>query len=231
MDIHVSRSGPITIAELGSFYETESERYPSRHGVHTSALRIDPKSGVVLQHEEQLIGYRVANSGQSCIAQVRTNGFAFSRLAPYISWDDWKGEAQRMWDLYRTTVRPDHVSRLAVRYINRVDIPLTRGKRMRDYFTVFPQLPESLPSTASSFLMQLELAIPEVEAGKFVLNMGRVDPPSQDVISILLDLDLFRPVALQPEDDRVWDFIEELHSRENAIFESCITEDTRSLFD
>lgn len=231
VDIHVARSAPVTLAELGRFYESESELYPSRQGVHSAALRIDPKSGVVLQHEAKLLGYRLTNSLRSCIAQARTNGFAFSRLAPYVSWEEWKEEAHRLWDVYRSTVRPDEVNRIAVRYINRVDIPLTRGKRMRDYFTVYPQLPECLPGAASSFLMQLELAIPDVESGRLVLNMGRVDPPTPNVVSVLLDLDLFRQVAMPSGDDRVWEIVEELHERENTIFESCITDDTRSLFE
>lgn len=231
VDIHVGRSEPVSLAELGRLYESESESYPSRQGVHSAALRIDPKSGVVLQHEAQLLGYRLANSTQSCIAQVRTNGFAFSRLAPYESWEEWKDEAHRLWNVYRSAVVPDEVKRIAVRYINRVDIPLTRGKRMRDYFAVYPQLPESLPSTASSFLMQLELAIPDVESGRFVLNMGRVDPPTPNVVSVLLDLDLFSQVSMRADDDRVWGIVEELHEKENLIFESCITDDTRSLFE
>jgi uncharacterized protein (TIGR04255 family) len=82
------------------------------------------------------------------------DGFAMSRLAPYENWNAVRDEARRLWDIYRSIAKPSKLIRLAVRYINRIDMPLPLGD-FKDYLRtvpdVSPDLPQGLAYTANSF--------------------------------------------------------------------------------
>src|SRR5713226_3799339 len=59
------------------------------------------------------------------VVQFRRDGFSFSRLNPYSSWEEVFAEAWSLWKLYIETAKPLGISRLAVRYINRLPLPGT----------------------------------------------------------------------------------------------------------
>lgn len=57
---------------------------PLLSGVMTGAVKIDVAAGSVVQSKQSLIGYRFADMAQTRVVAVRRDGYAFSRLAPYI---------------------------------------------------------------------------------------------------------------------------------------------------
>jgi uncharacterized protein (TIGR04255 family) len=123
------------------------------------------------------------------------------------------------------------VVRVAVRYINRIDFPASDQDRLKDFLNVYAALPESVASPMSGFLIRLELHQPDLENGLLILNVGRTQPPRDGLVSILLDLDIFRQkLDESPVSSGLWDLIEDLHRRENVLFESFITDRTRGLF-
>lgn len=67
------------------------------------------------------IGFQFWDAEKVRVFQARLDGFTYSRLAPYDCWEDLCGEARRLWRQYREFAKPERVSRIAVRYINRLD--------------------------------------------------------------------------------------------------------------
>jgi uncharacterized protein (TIGR04255 family) len=132
-----------------------------------------------------------------------------------------------MWTKYRAQVHPERVTRIAVRYINRIEIT-EREFELSGYLTAYPELPDSLPFL-SRFRLQLESPQRDIENGHLVMSQGIIESNDPGVTPVLLDLDLYRTVDL-PVDDGLWQHIGELHVAENRIFESCITDRTRELF-
>ncbi|MFN5625028.1 MAG: TIGR04255 family protein, partial [Planctomyces sp.] len=49
--------------------------------------------------------------------------------------------------------------------------------------------------------------------------------------SVVLDIDLFQDHALPNDEAELWKCFEALHDRKNEIFEACITDAARELFD
>jgi len=58
------------------------------------------------------------------VVQVRRDGFTFSRLSPYQTWEDLRTEARRLWGALSFGGEAIQMTRVAVRYINQIDIPL-----------------------------------------------------------------------------------------------------------
>jgi uncharacterized protein (TIGR04255 family) len=168
--------------------------------------------------------------------QIQLDRFAYSALAPYDEWESFRGEAMDLWRLFRETHHPTQVARVAVRYINRIDIPLKdadpRGSlQLGDYFKTYPQIAEGLAHyTMAGFVMQVLVPQLDIES-MLVINQAVVPPLQPGVLSVVLDLDLFREVRWNPDDDGlVWGFFDTLRQRKNEAFEASITENTRELF-
>lgn len=62
-----------------------------------------------------------------------------------------------------------------------------------------------------------------------VINQAIVPPPTPDVVSIILDLDLFREGDIPSNEIDIWHILEQMHEHKNIAFEACITERTREL--
>ncbi len=151
-----------------------------------------------------------------------------NRLMPYESWSPFRTEARRLWDIYRSVAKPQSVTRIAVRYVNRLDIPLPM-RDFRDYLRTVPEVSAELPQGLACYFMQLAIPQEDIKA-VLMLNEALIDPAAPNVASVVLDIDLFRTAELPGKEDDLWNLFEDLHDRKNVIFEACITDQARELF-
>lgn len=229
IDIQVESAAKVDPAELARVHAGEEERYPLRETMMTSSAAVDLATGTQIRASQELIGYRLVSSGRNKMVQLRTNGFTVNRLPPYERWEEMRDEAKRLWPKYAKAVRSGTVKRIAVRYINRIDLPGPKGD-MTQYFRVYPELPAELPHQVTGFVMRLEIPQTHPPGATLVLSQGRVESPRPEVVSILLDLDLFLQVNLPLDSDELWPVMERLHERENDLFEGFITPSTQEIF-
>jgi len=203
--------------------------YPKRDEIFEAVgqMAVGPRGGSA-SVQPTPIGWKFTSADQKQILQSRFNGFTFSRLAPYDRWNPFRDEARRLWDLYRKRVRPEAVVRVAVRYINRIDLP-GDSVDLKDYFRTSPEIAPDLPQQLEGYFMQLRLPYPDV-SGYCLINQTIVPPARENVVSVVLDIDLFRSLDLPQDEDGIWNVFETLHEAKNNIFESCITDSTRRLF-
>jgi uncharacterized protein (TIGR04255 family) len=162
------------------------------------------------------------------VFQAQLNGFTFSRLAPYESWNRFCAEARRLWQIYRDCLKPAEVTRLAVRYLNRLDLP-GEHVEIKDFLLTAPEIAPGLPQTLAGFFMQLQLPIEDLRC-KVLLNETIVEPVKSGTVSVVLDIDLFRTENLPQDEESIWNLYEQLHVKKNDIFEACITNRARELF-
>src|SRR3990167_2835290 len=103
--------------------------------------------------EQVVIGSRLDSDIRGHVVQARVNGFTFSKLAPYTDWDEIKVAARELWQEFVKIAQPVTVTRVAVRYINAIQIPLPIAD-FSDYFTEAPQIPAALPQGLTAFLQR-----------------------------------------------------------------------------
>ena len=204
--------------------------YPKHEDAHEVRVDTEFQLGVSssASARQNHIGYKCVSEDGRQICQARINGFSFSRLFPYEKWSLLRDESQRLWNIYRDRVQPTEIIRIAVRYINRIDIPGDRAE-LSDYLRTFPEVSEDLPQDLTGFFMQL--TIPHEDIGATLLiNQTIVPPPQEGFISLVLDLDLFRDREVPQDEEGIWNYLEILHERKNHVFEACITDASRELF-
>ena len=87
--------------ELGDQYQEPEE-------IRRQALSVELKEGSIAQVIKDLgnIGFRITSSDDKNIALFKQDGFTFSRLKPYTSWEKVTSEAFRLWDIYVKTSSP-----------------------------------------------------------------------------------------------------------------------------
>lgn len=229
IELRVRRKLSAELSLLKNVGDAENRTYPNQEKMIEAVGQMKVGPGVEeASVKQEAIGWRLVSADGKRIAQSRSNGFAFSRLAPYESWLPFCAEARRLWTVYRQTVAPDEVERLAVRYLNRIDIPGT-SIELKDFLRTSPEVAPELPQQLSGYFMQLRLPFPDI-AGTCVINQTIVPPAKAGAVSLVLDVDLFRTQDVPQHEPDIWAVFEQLHQTKNHVFEACITDAARRLF-
>jgi uncharacterized protein (TIGR04255 family) len=227
IDIQVKLPPEVKLDNLAQVYSSIQAEYPQREEVLLFQGQMMAGASVGATASQSPIGYIASRGDQKQILQLRLNAFAFSRLAPYDCWENFRDEAKRLWNIYQSVTHPEAIVRLALRYINRLDIPLPIGD-LKEYLRTFPEVSPDLPQGLSGYFMQLQ--IPQENLGTMlVINQAIVPPPTPDFVSIILDLDLFMEGDIPSNEIELWHILEQMHEQKNLAFEACITERTREL--
>lgn len=227
IDIQVAPSDNLTVLE--QVHIGEETHYPvvEKLSTHTGEVVFGPEQAAATASSQPL-GYLYCDADRIQVVQARKNGYTFSRLAPYPHWGVFSMEARRLWDKYRTAIDPTTITRVAVRYINRIDIPLPL-KSFGDYLRTVPQLSPDLPEGLSSYFMQLVIPLTDIKCSG-IINQTIIEPAKPDVVSVVLDIDIFRAIDLPDNENQLWALLEELRDAKNKVFEACITDEARRLF-
>jgi uncharacterized protein (TIGR04255 family) len=176
-----------------------------------------------------MVGLRFRSTDGKDVAQFRIDGFTFSRLNPYTSWDDIFPEAFRLWKMYIEIVSPDFITRIAVRYINKLPIPLPLGD-FSEYLCSPPIVPSELPRQVATFLTRI--VIPESDFGAdAVITQALERPTDPNFVTIILDIDVYRARQYEIDDENMKSEFEELRHLKNKIFFGSITEKAARLFE
>jgi uncharacterized protein (TIGR04255 family) len=227
IDIQVTPSDNLTVLE--QVHMGEEAHYPvvEKLSAHTGEVVFGPEQAAATASSQPL-GYLYRDADRIQVVQARKNGYTFSRLAPYPHWGFFSMEARRLWDKYRTAMYPTTITRVAVRYINRIDIPLP-VKSFGDYLRTVPQLSPDLSEGLSGYFMQLVIPLTDIKCSG-IINQTIIEPAKPDVVSVVLDIDIFRTIDLPDDEDQLWALLEELRYAKNKVFEACITDEARRLF-
>jgi uncharacterized protein (TIGR04255 family) len=178
------------------------------------------------------VGLRLESTDGPFVLQCRESGFTLSRLLPYGRWEDLQGEAQRLWTLMQEQVGALMVSRIAVRYINEIKIPLPLLD-FGNYLTCPPKVPDVLPQAINGFLTRV--IIPDEAANCVSIVTQALEGPATEgtagaFITVLLDIDVFRNVQIDSRDEAIWTGLGVLRDQKNRMFFEHVTEATVELY-
>ena len=231
IELRVDPRADLSFDDLQTLRPAMEESYPTMTPTHaaTGLMEVRPGASASASASHQQTGLKFLTTDEKCICQFRKIGMVFSRLAPYERWEPFRDEARRLWTMYREMTQPRRVTRLAVRYINRIDIP-NHSVDLKQYFRTSPEISSDLPQNLTGFFMQLRIPQEDLD-GQVLINQTIIPPDREGVISVVFDLDLFRAEDIPEGEEEIWSFFETLHARKNEVFEACITDKTRKLFD
>lgn len=230
IDLRVAIPAEITIENLIRIHDEIRDAFPKSQErfIFEGQLSGGPQVGASARQTR--LGYGFYSDDNRYIFQARLDGYTFSRLAPYESWEDLRDNAKRYWAVYRRYATPLYVNRIAVRYINQINLP---GPRVDfdDFFLTIPKIGPTLEQELGQFLMQLQIPQPDLDALAIVTETMAPPADSQalSILSVILDIDIFVEHKTMSDVD-VWNLLEALRIRKNDVFEGSITDKTRELF-
>lgn len=231
IDIRVQLSSQTSLADLENLHEKIKPQYPgkrTRRMMHGTVEFKADESVPVTKAQSDIVGYLFSSSDEKQVVQFRLDGFTFSRLRPYTRWEQVYPEAVRLWEIYRDGTSPVALTRLAVRYINSIEIPL-KAFDYDDYFTAAPKIPSELPQALQTFFTRIVVPFQERNAWA-AIALAPSDIPDPVKTVIILDIDVFSQVNLAPGDSRIHEVFAALREIKNQIFFSSLTEKTKELF-
>lgn len=165
------------------------------------------------------------------VIQLAENLLVVSQLAPCPRFEQWEADVYRALSIYKELAHPKSVSRLGLRYINRVVIPRTHV-RMEEYFTIYPNLPQRLGGAHGNFLIRVE--IPQSDRGHVVIiTFGNAPSPNPPESGQAFMLDLYDSLVTSDaaEESVIRKEIRRAHENIVLAFEDSITDKLRELLE
>jgi uncharacterized protein (TIGR04255 family) len=202
--------------KLPDYTDFESHRSINYQIVFSPESKVEPKdmgwSGVRCKTAD---GLQVANFGK--------DGFAFSRLKPYVNWEQFSNEALRLWAIYLDLAKPVEVQRLGLRFINRLILPIETAK-LRDYFVHSSRAPDGLELPLIAFFNQNTFAVPEHD---LAIQISQTREPFQSPtkeVGLILDIDAFTLKGFEIKDDVLQNRLNQLRWLKNKAFFGSVTQ-------
>ena len=241
IDLRVRLPADFDIASFKALHPQFQAEYPKVEDqklVEHEFEQVPGKQPSLSVQDHGIQGYVFRSADDANIVQFRRNGFTFNRLKPYTSWEQVFPEAKRFWKLYVETCHPIEISRIAVRYINRLMLPGPQFE-FSDYLSAPPALPGGVtsslaklqpevsggPQFVSGFLSRVIINDPDAHITAAVVQA--LEPPSEDrYIPVILDIDVFQQNVSNLDADAVLTRFEKLRDMKNRVFFGSITEKT-----
>jgi len=212
----------------GLFFEKIKESYPKKRELQQIRVSVSKEA---TETRVQPGGHRIQflKEDGSRLVQIENNLLVINQLKPYPSFEDWKPVVHQMLKHYSEIAQPKGIKRMGVRYINRITIPAVKFKT-EDYFSLYPEVPESLGAIHGKFMMRLEISAKH-KVHRLMVTFGTAPPESPETSAEMLDIyDIFalpKPFPMEDMDKHII----EAHENVELAFESSITSKARELFE
>ncbi len=227
LDIQVIPRDGLSISEFDRLDPALAGRYKRRGTKRQGGfeVQLDMKvdaSESIAKSRSVPIGYLYADETGKRLLQASVGGFTQNILKPYPTFEVLIEEAKTNWAKYIEVAQPTAISRIALRYINDLRLPIT-DVHFEDFLTASPIVPAGLPQTVSDFATRVTIDNHDLGAKAIVnqLFQGVVDDQG---VQVILDIDAISDRPLEARDPKLWDRVSQLRQFKNDIFFSFVTE-------
>ena len=164
-------------------------------------------------------------SGFFTVAPYR---LAVSHSKPYPSWEGFSQIIHQGVRAYQDVLDPLKVIRIGLRYINLINLGQTSA-RLEDFFEFYPFVGSGIPQGLSGFHCLVQIGF---EDGRDTLVLQIANNAGSEGLDaeVILDLDYF---LAQPDDfefAETAEWLENAHSNLESVFEGCLKDSARMLF-
>jgi uncharacterized protein (TIGR04255 family) len=209
--------------------EKMESQFPVIEELNAQTIQFGPE-GKIGEPENYFQGLIFKSSDQKTIVQCRKDGFTLNRLPPYTNWDEVFPNAMRCWEEYKSVLKPQSASRLAVRYINELALNSTPSN-LPEYLNIAPPLltiDEGLNIFQFIYQQGMGLKNSEVQANLTLVFEGNVQDGKPIII---LDIDCFHINSISSiEVTHLTPLFDKLRGAKNKIFFESITDKTKELY-
>jgi uncharacterized protein (TIGR04255 family) len=202
--------------------------YAERTNLRTSQIEVNPALQVA-NFLPPIDMVKLSSKDQTEVFSVGAQACSIEQLSPYPGWSLFFARLARDWNLIDKLLRKRKITRIGVRYINRIDLPLSVGRDYPgEYLNISIGIPQQLAnSTHVALNYQAEYG---PRPFKIILNTGFADSPIPKMHSIVLDIDVISEKNVPQSTEEIFAMLGEIRQIKNEIFEESITEYARRKF-
>jgi len=233
LDIRVEMSDGVEQSTLLSFYDNVKDKFPIKNEKYSwqGEVKFQGKGAPeIFAPKGNCEGYLCKAQDGKKIVQARFDGFTFNKLRPYQNWDIFSEEAKGLWNIYKEVINPKSVKRLALRYVNKIDIPLPMGD-FKEYVLTVPEIASGMPQGLSTYFMRLEIPNADIQANSVITQTFKPLKLEATVLPLIFDIDVYRVGKWEPNSEEVWDVMNQLREFKNQIFLNSTTDKAKELFE
>ena len=142
LDIRVCLNEDVEFKDLERIHEKIKEKYPEKKEQRFFSGSIQFKENEIpsaIPTSSGVKGFFFYSPEKDKVVQSRIDGFTFNKLKPYEHWEAFRDEAKRLWKIYCECTPPQQILRVALRYINRIEVPMPLGD-FNEYLLTSPQV-------------------------------------------------------------------------------------------
>jgi uncharacterized protein (TIGR04255 family) len=219
------------------FVRAQAKKFPAQQemydiAVDTANLRRPQRT----EHK----GYIITDADNALVLIVRPETISVAQKPPYTTWENLIERAKEVWGQFRSIAGNTELTRLSARYINRIDIQhpqfaaqqqeVRTGIDLSTYFRFGLMIPPGLVDYGlRGFQLSCDVQNPG-DALTRIIQLAAVPSPRIDHVSFVLDIDVATTAPVPRREVEMWALANDLRVAKNAVFESCITDETRKLF-
>jgi len=212
----------------GLFYEKVKNDFPHREQriiQEFESAQIPQGIQHVIRSSERVLMFA---PDRKLLLQLGPRLLVVNALKPYPTWENFKKRIELAWKVLQEVVEIKGLERIGLRYINRIEFP-SQIVKLEEYFNFYPFVGKRLPERMVSFLTIVEFPYADDRDLCRVQIARAVD--SREKLAVILDIDYFliRPHAIEVPRGLMW--VEEAHNRIEEVFEGCITDQLRVMFE
>ena len=229
--IGITFSQPITDSALAAIDRRLSKHYL----VHSDNEHVDLLMSTTVGADNRPVmgaqgrttrGHRRTTPGMDEIAVLMPDSLTVSQLAPYQGWDAYFSRFKRDFAGHKRTNIHRAISRVGVRYINRVDIPAAGNIVEHEQFVdIYPRVPDALGPMVG-FSLQAQFVLESIGGHTNVITMP-VQPVTLRHASFLVDIDVYKTITTPLTNDALYALLQQMRVEKNRIFEACVTQRAR----
>ncbi len=215
---------------INLLYEKIQNGFPKRYRLQLQASQINIDTSGTPEITAQLLPLvRFQSSTEQVLIQIGQNLLTVNHLKPYTSWEEFLPSVEMGFNAYREVVKPKTINRVALRYINRIEIASNRID-LENYFDFRPFIKQKLLQDLSAF--NLGIQIPREEARDALnIQLASIESGSPTIVAIMLDLTYSLVKSENVKLDNITEWLSIAHNHIEDAFEACITDQLRNKFE
>lgn len=227
--IEIKFKSAVDAAVIEKVRQKLMSHYPQHQNVESINVAVQLQRDAPATKVDRAPGHRLASVDMTELLLLWESSFLISQLAPYPGWDSFLHRFTRDWTVWQRVMGYREISRVGVRFVNRIDIPASGPVVAHEAFlNVYPQLPEVF-STVNAYAVQAVVPLQDIGCN-LTINSAAVPSPILGHSSFLFDQDIAREIDPPQSDEAIIDLLNRIRIQKNNVFEACITDRARELF-
>src|SRR5581483_3983865 len=142
----------------------------------------------------------------------------------YSGWDTFIAECKRLWNIYTENFFHDDIviKGISIRFINKITINGQISSPSEVFNVSISATPEAIPEAVNNYLVRYVIPF---EDGRIQANvMQSLEQFEQGIFPFVLDIDIIQNEQI--DNNKLWDYFDNLRIIKNQIFFSTISEST-----